>query len=420
MLIKKIESSFVEDETFLEVLENFPFLKNTTMSYLDNASTSIKLGSISKVYEQYFNLECLNIGRSFSKISTDLDNKVKNIKKRMCEFYNAENLYFTSSATESANQIAILLEQNIKWQIGDKITIAIDNHHANILPYYRLVENLALQGISVEIKWITVDYETFELDYDLLKKSILDPENKLVVLCQTSNVTGASIDWNRIQISSKSFSKSQIFVLDATQSFGFDKLDISKIGCDFVFGSSHKMYGPVGLGFVFYKNKFKTWKPAKLGGGIVENVNLTDAKYYTSGEQFESGTQNIPAILAMEEVLNFLESNLYLKLEKIRLQDNPIIWEAVESLIKLGKFRLVSKQNNLKIISLVPTKNINKTPFDISMFLELNGIVTRAGMHCSQPIHDFLNCPDGSIRLSFGIYTKIEDVLKVFDILEKL
>jgi cysteine desulfurase / selenocysteine lyase len=390
--------------------DNFPFfINNPEVTYLDSAATSIKLGAVGAVCKDYIDNSGMTIARSTSRLSADLYEKIEKVRVEMLEFFcvgKEKRVYFTGGATDSANQIATMLEENIVWQKRDKIVIAIDNHHANILPYYRMIDNLA--ELEVDIEWLYLkkagDNE-YEIDYTKLNEICISKNGhkiKAVVLCQSSNVIGNSINWNLLEPTLKLLADSSVVILDGTQSFmhGFKVPEV----VDFCFGSGHKMYGCQGVGFTFISKKIIKWVPAKLGGGIVENVSENGVTFYEDGTQFEAGTLNFPAILSLSKCIEFIKNSQWPCLD-------------LSGFARLNNhFKIISSQNKTpKIVSL---ECLNSSPLDVALYLETLGIVSRAGMHCAQPLHEYLGLKQGTLRFSFAHYTKQDDVNKLLSILD--
>jgi cysteine desulfurase / selenocysteine lyase len=393
-----------------QVRAEFPFFTNNPgITYLDSAATSIKLGVVGEIHQDYIDNSGMTIARSTSRLSNDLYLRIEEVRAVMLEFFTQEGrggnkqIYFTSGATDSANQIAVMLEENIVWQQGDKIIIAIDNHHANILPYYRMIDNLG--ALEVDIEWLYLDNETKEIDYTKFSQTCSAKDSnkiKAIVLCQSSNVLGNSINWNFLDIALEPVKNSAITILDATQSFvhGFKIPEI----VDFCFGSAHKMYGSQGLGFTFFSRKFLSWLPAKLGGGIVLDVGQEGVVFYEDGIQFEAGTLNFPAILSLPNCIEFIKAHKW-----------PVLdfsgFTSLEKGFKIVSSMKIKEENqDTKMVTL---ECLNSSPLDVAIYLETLGIVSRAGMHCAQPLHQYLGLKQGTIRFSFAHYTNQQDIDKL-------
>jgi cysteine desulfurase / selenocysteine lyase len=395
-----------QNKNILNFDNYFPYLlNNSDKIYLDTAATALKPKFIMDSYLEYLDLYPLSTGRSLNKDSQLLNDRVEKIRAKLIDFYNAEGLFFTANATDSSNHIASLIELNFGLKETDLLIIGIDNHHANILPYMALAQKL-----NLKIIWVYLD-QSCQTNLENLKLILNEKDyiekKKLVLLCMKSNVLD-----NDLNLDGVNFDNKTLVALDATQTMAQKKINFIDSKADFIFASAHKMYGPTGLGFVWYKDKFKHWKPSRLGGGIVKSVSENSVEYYNDGTQFETGTQNYPAILAMEKVLKFLEDYVYtervLNLSKLE---------------QLEKFRPLYKlKNQTKIVSLVIKEEFKKelNILDVEIFLNIKGFSVRTGFLCAQPLLEYLGEKNGCLRISFGVYTKQEDIDKFCDVLNSL
>lgn len=373
----------------INIDDGFGFLdKNPEIIYLDSAATTLTHKSVLEGLELYTKELSVGLGRSSGKIGKILSDRIDGVRNKLCNFYNSPNLAFTFSSTDSLNTLALLLKQNYNIK---KVALGIDNHHAALLPFY-----------SFEKIFLDLDRD---LNLDLSK---VDDSIDLLVVTLCSNVLGNNLDYEKIRELKIKYPK-LIVVVDATQYFSFAKLDFTSLGVDFVIGSCHKMYGPLGLGFFLYKESYKGLLPSKVGGGIVENVSMEEVKYYSDGRQLEAGTLNVAGILSLSKLLDFLEEFVY-------TTDSLDFSE----LYNLEEYTFLNSKSSSKIVTFYHEK---QSSFDLANFLALKGLIVRSGSMCAMPLFDYLGCNE-AVRVSFGVYNEQNDIeqlvktLKSFSILE--
>ena len=380
------------------VIKNLiPFFKNNTDTiYLDSAATSLRPQVVIDSITNFYNKYSTSIDRSGSIISLSLKSEIEDVRSIIKKIYNSEEVFFTYSATDGANQIATMIGQNISLKAKNKILLAIDNHHANLLPYYDLVDKFDLTP-----EFIKLDSNGYTLDYNQLSQSI-DENVRIITLNQKSNVTGSELDWqvlNKIFKNKRNQGFQFVVVTDFTQYIAVKKPNFNFIESDFNFVSGHKMYSANGVGMVFYNSKYRHWLPARLGGGIVKQVFEKSVEFYTDGTQFESGTLDYASILSIKPAANFLEKYVY-------SNQLPLDFSKLMSLKNNG-YQIISDTNCNNIISLI---HLSINSYDIAKYLDINDIIVRSGYMCAQPLLDYLGYYDGCLRISTGAYTTQSDL----------
>lgn len=362
----------------------FPWVEaHPDLIYLDSASTSLKPKTMLKGIEDYITNYGLANGRSSSQLSTILDLKLSSINNKVSKLFGASNFFYSSSSTDGLNNIAGLIKTNLGKDLN--YIFGIDNHHAALLPFYDNAKScgfLELDG-------------GFEYDY-----SIITNDTDVLVITACSNVLGNSINWDKLKEIKVQF-PNLLIVCDGTQLLAHQKINFEELSVDIMVSSCHKMYGPDGLGLVFYSNKLLNWTPFKVGGGIVEDVTINDVKYLNSGEQYSAGSVNCEGIFAFNSILDTLNKAYESKLSL-----------SLTGLLAVKGLKLISDPKSTHIISFTLEGH---DPYDIATYLGLNGIIIRVGFMCAQPLLNSLSVSN-CCRVSIGIYNTQEDI----DILTQL
>jgi cysteine desulfurase / selenocysteine lyase len=374
-------------------MSDFAYIdKNPNNIYLDSASTTLRHKAVVESILRYSSEFNLNLGRTFGAQAYELSGMVKKMRMKFCELYNCPHFYLTSSATDSLNQIAIMLFANNILDSDSKLVLAIDNHHAAILPFVDRLNNY---------EYIYLDY-----DYNLDIQSILEltyiPD--IIVLSLSSNVTGSYLLTEDIKSIRTKFPFT-IIVLDGTQYLASKSINFEELEVDFVVGSFHKMYGPSGYGFVMYNEKYLNIKPARLGGGIIKDVTEQGVDYLTGGDQFESGTLNLDTILSIDTVLDFLQEQVY-----------NHSFPNLDQLLSLPDYQFFNSSRSDKTISF---RHKQHSSFDLANYLAIHGITVRVGSHCANPLIHYLKVEDGLVRVSLGVYTTQQQIDKLVTILNQ-
>lgn len=377
------------------IKDEFPIFKNhQELVFLDNASTTQKPNILIDALGEYYSNYNSNVGRGIYKLAEVSENKYQDSKENIKKFFKGSKyeLLVTSGSTESLNIAA-----HISTSFNKKkyIVIPFFEHHANILIWQSLAKKL-----NLEIFWIK-DLENFESPSEYLQG--IKEEIAVIALTHVSNVTGelipikAWIDYaNDINA---------ISVIDGSQSVTSLLINLNELNCDFFAFSAHKLYGPMGLGFLFMKPKFLNSEPLKLGGGIIEDVTLDNYELTEGVNRFEAGTPNVANTYAFSKVLDWLSMNQ---------------WDALLQNSKEITKKLYLELENINIKPIVLSPNFNKThicsfnipnihPHDVGTFLSNKNIAVRVGKHCAYPLHQQLNL-NSSVRASIGIYNNDNDI----------
>ena len=130
--------------------------------------------------------------------------------------------------------------------LGDELT-SKNEHHSNIVPW-----QLLTQEKGAKLEYIGMD-DNGELILEDLEKYLATGKVKLVTFSLMSNVLGTISDTEKII--SKCKEAGVLTLIDGAQAVPHMKVDLEKLGCDFFAFSSHKMYGPMGIGVLYGKRE---------------------------------------------------------------------------------------------------------------------------------------------------------------------
>jgi len=275
---------------------------NNNLIYLDHAATSQKPKEVIDCLKKYYSFHNANVHRGAHQLSAIATEKFENSRKLTANFINSNNekeIIFTRNATEAINLVAYSWGNN-NLQEDDEILISLMEHHSNIVPW-QLIANVK----KCKLIYINID-ENGELDLIDFKRK-LSNKTKIVSLVHVSNTLGSC---NPIEeISELAHQKGSLVLLDACQSLAHKPVDIKKLGIDFLAGSSHKLCGPTGIGFLWGREEILEKIPPFLGGGEMINEVFKDKSTWADlPHKFEAGTPAIGEAIGMGTALNYLQS----------------------------------------------------------------------------------------------------------------
>ena len=385
-----------------EIRKQFPVLarmvKGKKLVYFDNAATAQKpkvvLDALINYYQQYN----ANIHRGIHSLAEEATAAFEATRDTVREFINAryrEEIIFTRGVTEGINLVSSTWgRQNIRE--GDEIIISAMEHHSNIVPW----QMLCLEK-KATLKIIPIN-ERGELLMDEFKK-LFTSKTKLVSIVHASNSLGTI---NPVEEIIRIAHQHNVLVLvDGAQSSVHLDIDVQEMDCDFFVLSSHKIYGPTGVGVLYGKKEILEEMPPYMGGGeMIKEVTFEGTTYNDLPYKFEAGTPNIADTVAFKAALDFVNS---IGKENIRAHEEELTRYAMSELSKIDGVRLIgTAKQKTSVVSFI-VEGVH--PQDIGILLDNYGIAVRTGHHCCQPLMNRLEIP-GTVRASFGMYNTKEEI----------
>jgi len=390
---------------------DYPILKNKIrdypITYLDSAASTQKPQAVINSITEFYQNSYENVHRGMNTLSIKATDTFERARENVRSFINANStneVIFTAGATDSINKIAQCLPQLLNE--GDKIVITELEHHSNYLPWLQIAKKFQF---DIEIVGVNENGNINEQDI----VNACDDSTKFLALTHMSNVTGQIIDIKKIK---ENISKDILIAVDGCQSIAHINIDVQDLDCDFYSFSSHKLYGPSGIGVMFGKEiLLEKLEPPSLGGGMINNVSLDGFTYAMLPNKFEAGTPPIEAVAGMNAAIEYLNrlnfSHYFEEEKKLRLT-------LINHFQNMDEIEFYGFHQDINASSIVSFNVKNKNYNDISTFLDQFGIMIRGGHHCCQPFMKKLQIP-GSCRVSFGIYNDLNDIDLLVDALSK-
>ncbi len=385
-----------------ELRKQFPVLqrelKGKPLVYFDNAATSQKPQSVINALVEYYSMYNANIHRGIHTLAEEATAAYEATRESVREFIGAasvEEIIFTRGTTEGINLVAYTWGRaNIRK--GDEIIISTLEHHSNIVPW----QMLALEtGAMVRVVPITDDGEIILEEY----YKLLNERTRLVSIVHASNALGVI---NPVkEIIDAAHHAGAVVMIDGAQSAVHLDIDVQALDCDFFAFSSHKIYGPTGVGVLYGKKALLEAMPPFHGGGeMIKEVTFEKTTYNDLPYKFEAGTPNIADTVAMKTAIDFMND---LGKSNIRRHEDDLLHYATDQLSGIPGVQIKGNvKNKVSVVSFVVDKI---HPQDIGILLDNYGVAVRTGTHCTMPLMQCLKIT-GTTRASFAAYNTREEI----------
>ncbi|MDR2534250.1 MAG: cysteine desulfurase [Tannerellaceae bacterium] len=381
---------------------NFPILKEKIngkpLIYFDNAATTQKPQQVvEKITDGYYRANA-NIHRGVHFLSRAATEAHEDARREAQKFINAKSsneIIFTRGTTEAVNLVASVFSDAF-MEPGAEVIVSEMEHHSNIVPWQLQVER---KGICIKAVPVT---ERGELNIEAYRNLFTD-RTRIVSLAHISNVLGTVN--NASEIIRIAHLYNVPVLLDGAQAAPHLKIDVQALNADFYAFSSHKVYGPTGIGVLYGKEEWLDRLPPYQGGGeMIASVSLEKTTYNELPFKFEAGTPDFIGSTALAEALRYVNS---IGLERIAAHETLLLNRATERLLNAGDVRIIGQAPEKAATLSFLLNNIH--PYDAGMLLDSLGIAVRTGHHCAQPLMKALGI-EGTIRASFALYNTIEEV----------
>lgn len=396
-----------------KIRSEFPILEkmvyNRKLVYLDNAATTQKPQRvIDDILYSYTDANA-NVHRGVHFLSNLATDRMEQTRKRVAKFINAPSereIVFTRGTTESINLVASSYGGAFLNE-GDEILISTMEHHADIVTWQMIADRkkAILRVIPIDDKGEII-LEEFE--------KLLNPKTKILAVCHISNVLGTE---NPIKyMVEKAHEFGAVALIDAAQSIAHSKVDVQDIDADFLVFSSHKIYGPTGIGVLYGKSKYLEAMPPYMGGGeMISKVTFEKTTYNEIPFKFEAGTPDYIGISALAKALDFVEE---LGIENIAIWEHKLLTYANKKLIDTfdDRIKFLGESDNKSAIISFQLGDIH--PFDLGTIIDRLGVAIRTGHHCAEPLLARYGYT-AMARASLAVYNTMEEIDIFIDSLKK-
>jgi cysteine desulfurase / selenocysteine lyase len=384
------------------IRRDFPILAREVhgkkLVYLDNAATSQKPQMVMDAISRYYQQENSNVHRGvhfLSELATAEYERARHLGQKFIQARSANEIIFVRGTTEGINLVAQTYGRAHVGE-GDEVLITAMEHHSNIVPWQILCEEKKAKLRVAPIN------DAGELLLEEFAK-LLGPRTKIAAVAHVSNALGTV---NPVAKMIELAHRRNIPVLvDGAQAVPHMKVDVQALGADFYTFSSHKMFGPLGIGVLYGKAALLEAMPPYQGGGdMISSVTFEKTTYNKIPFKFEAGTPNVEGSVGFGAAIEYLNS---MGMESIAEYEHELLEYATKKISAIPGVRIIgTAKERAGVLSFVID---GVHPHDIGTILDQEGVAIRTGHHCAQPIMQRFGIP-ATARASFAFYNTREEI----------
>lgn len=379
-------------------------LESQGQTYLDSAATAQKPQALIDALTGYYTCGTANVHRAQHQPAERATRAFEDARIKVARWLNAScptEIVFTRGATEALNLLAYGLEHLI--EADDEIVVSALEHHANLLPWQQLAKrrNAKLVVLPLDDRGV-IDVAA--------AATLIGPRTRLLAVSQLSNVLGT---WQPLaELLPLAKAQGALSVVDGAQGVVHGRHDMQALDCDFYVLSSHKLYGPEGVGALYGRGEsllqLRHWQ---FGGEMVRVADYQHADFHAAPLGFEAGTPPIGGVIGLGATLDYLSK---LDADVVARHEQALHDSLLAGLAEREGTRLIGEPQ-LALASFI-VEGIHHT--DLAHLLTEQGIAVRSGTHCAQPLMKTLGV-DGAVRVSLGLYNDNMDLQRFFGALDQ-
>jgi len=387
------------------IREDFPILQREfdgeQVVYLDNAATTHTPDPVVDEIAHFYRHTNANVHRGLHHLSQEASIAYEDAHDKLADFVGAsgerEEMVFTKNTTESENLVAYAWGLN-ELEPDDEIVLSEMEHHASLVTWQQIGEKT-----GADVKYIRVT-EDGRLDMDHAKEIITD-DTEMVSVLHVSNTLGTV---NPVaELADIAHDHDSLIFVDGAQAVPNQPVDVEAIDADFYAFSGHKMLGPTGIGGLYgKKHLLEEMEPFNYGGMMIEKVTYEESSWHDLPWKFEAGTPVIAQGIALAEAVDYLED---LGMENVQRHEEQLAAYAQERLTEFDDIEIYGPPVGEERAGLVSFNLESVHAHDLASILNDFAVATRAGDHCTQPLHDKLGVA-ASARASFYVYNTREEI----------
>jgi len=383
------------------IRRDFPILAREVhgkkLAYLDNAATSQKPQAVIDAIARYYRQENANVHRGvhfLSELATAEHERARRLAQEFIHAASGNEIVFVRGTTEGINLVA---QTYGRAHLGesDEVLITAMEHHSNIVPWQILCDEKKAKLRVAPIN------DAGELLLDEFEK-LLGPRTKIVAIAHVSNALGTVNPLGKIV--ALAHRRNIPVLVDGAQAVPHMSVDVEALDCDFYAFSSHKMFGPLGMGVLYGKAALLEAMPPYQGGGdMISSVTFEKTTYNKIPFKFEAGTPNVEGSVGLGAAIEYLNA---IGMDRIQAYEHELLGYATGKISAIPGVRIIgTARERAGVLSFI-LEGVH--PHDIGTILDQEGIAIRTGHHCAQPIMQRFGIP-ATARASFAFYnTKAE------------
>jgi cysteine desulfurase/selenocysteine lyase len=384
-----------------EIRAEFPILRQRVhgkpLVYLDNAASTQKPRAVLDALRRFYESENSNVHRGLHELAARATASYEGARDACRRWIGARDrreIVFTRGTTESINLVAYSFGSRLRP--GDEILITGMEHHSNIVPWQLLCER---SGAVLRVAPID---DAGDVRLDEFER-LLGPRTKLAAFVHVSNALGTV---NPVRaMAAMARANGTAVLVDGAQAVAHRPVDVVDLGCDFYALSSHKMYGPTGIGVLYGRAELLASMPPFQGGGeMIRTVTFERTTFADPPYRFEAGTPDIAGAVGLGAAMAWLETIGHDAVEAV---ERELVELAATRLAEIPGVHLVGTPKERSGAVSFRIDGIH--PHDAGTILDHEGIAVRAGHHCAQPVMERFGVP-ATVRASFACYNVREEV----------
>ncbi len=392
------------------IRQDFPILARQVygkaLVYLDNGASAQKPNAVLEAVQTSYSENYANVHRGLHYLSNTATEQFEEARTTVQRFLNAasdEEIIFTKNATESINLVAYGMALDINE--GDEIVLSIMEHHSNIVPWHFLRERK-----GAVLKWAPVDDDgNFLIDEF---EALLTDKTKIVAITHMSNVLGTIVPIK--EVIKRAHDRGIKVLVDGSQAAVHMPVDVQDLDADFYVFTSHKLYGPSGIGVLYGKKHLLNDLPPFLGGGeMIDTVSIEQVTYGQTPHRFEAGTPPITQAIGLGAAIKYVET---IGRENIAIHEASLTSYANERLSALPFLKLIGTAKDKGGIFSFAMEGVHA--HDVSTLIDRSGVAVRAGTHCAEPLLARFGVTS-TCRASLAMYNNKQDIDQLVTALEK-
>ncbi len=384
------------------VRRDFPILQRTVngkpLIYLDNAATSQKPREVLDALEGYYTTYNANIHRGVHTLSvraTEAYEQARLKVQRLIGAARREEIIFVRGATEGINLVAQTFGRT-QIGAGDEIVLSTMEHHSNIVPWQILCEQT---GAVLRVAPINDAAELLLDEY----AALVGPRTKLVAITHVSNALGTINPIREvIEIAHR---HDALVLVDGAQAVPHLTVNVQELDCDFYVFSSHKCFGPTGVGVLYGKIELLESLPPYEGGGeMIKSVTFEKTTYNDLPHRFEAGTPNIAGVVGFGAAIDYISR---IGLPTIAAYEHELLQYATRAISAIPQVRVIGTAAHKAAVLSFVLDHVH--PHDAGTILDQEGIAIRTGHHCAQPVMERFGV-SATCRASLAFYNTRDEI----------
>lgn len=371
--------------------------------YFDNAATTQKPVQVIRAISDYYEKDNCNIHRGVHYLSVKATEAYEEARREVRKFINASNTHeiiFTRGTTEAINLVATSFGKKFIRE-GDEVITTVTEHHSNFVPWQQMCRE---RGAT--LRFIPIN-DKGELLVDECNR-LMNDRTKLIALTHVSNVLGTVNPVKEIIL--EAHARGIPVLVDGAQAVAHIPVDVQDLDADFYCFSGHKMFGPMGIGVLYGKERLlEELPPYQLGGEMIKDVWFDRTTFNELPFKFEAGTPNVEGVMGLLAALQYMQG---IGIRAIAAYEDELLRYATGKLLSVKGLRIFgTSEHKASLISFL-IGDIH--PYDAGTIIDKMGIAVRTGHHCAMPLMEYLRVP-GTIRASFAFYNTFGELDRLYE-----